>query len=445
MADPRLPDFPFTLRTPAVTRYPLGTASRSGTRGCVTKADSKGRRPHGQDPKQNRKQDTTALVLSGGGARGAYAVGVVQAIVEVLGLSGRDPSPFQVYSGTSVGSINASFFASRAERGDLGVYELRDVWSRLGVNTHLKLRGNVSDLRNLATGWFNNAVLDATPLEELVVSHVDFDRLHRNVADGRVLALLLAAFNIGTSQTMIFSERHPDLVVRPSKDPSRLESFGPITADHILASSAMPFVFQARKIDGHYYCDGGVRFNTPISPAIRAGADRLVVISLQPAQRGPTARDPLTDYPSVPFLAGRLLDALLLDPFEYDLDVLERFNRLTLAMEEALPEDALRRVRAVMSETRGAPYRNLKTLVFSPSEDLGRLANEHLREHLASYKVGALPRYFLKKAANPGASWEADWAAYLLFDGRYAERLIELGLRDGYAQRAAIIDFFSQA
>src|SRR5690606_5849208 len=234
------------------------------------KTESMPRRAIERDSTVHR--DTTGLILSGGGARGAYAVGVVQAIVEVLGLSAQDRSPFQVYSGTSVGSINASFFASHAQRGDLGVYELRDVWSRLGVNTHLKLRGNVGDLRNLATGWFSNAVLDAAPLENLVVSHVDFPQLHRNVSDGRVQALLLAAFNIGTAQTMVFIERHPDLVVRPSKDPTRLESFGPMTADHILASAAMPFVFQARKVDGHYYCDGGVRFNTPISPAIRAGA-----------------------------------------------------------------------------------------------------------------------------------------------------------------------------
>jgi NTE family protein len=98
----------------------------------------------------------------------------------------------------------------------------------------------------------------------------------------------------------------------------------------------------------------------------------------------------------------------------------------------------------VLVETRGAPYRNLQTLVFSPSEDLGRLANQHLRDHLASYKLGAIPRYFLRKAANPNAGWEADWAAYVLFDGKYAERLMELGLRDGYARRDKILEFFKR-
>jgi NTE family protein len=393
-------------------------------------------------PSSKAQPSLTALVLSGGGARGAYAVGVVQAIVEVLGLTARDQSPFQIFSGTSVGSINASFLASNAQRGDLGIYQLQRIWAGLGVNTHLKLRGNVGDLRALATGWFSRAVLDVAPLEELVTTNVDFPQLHKNVADNRVAALLLSAFNIGTAQTTIFAEQHPSLSVRPSKDPTRVELRGAIQAEHILASSAMPFVFPARRIDDHYYCDGGVRFNTPISPAIRCGAERMVVISLQPPSQRVLKRDPLKHYPSVPFLAGRLLDALLLDPFEYDLDVLERFNRLTSAMQEALPRHTLEKIRQVLVETRGAPYRHLQTLVFSPSEDLGQLANEHLRENLASYKLGAIPRYFLRKAANPSASWEADWAAYVLFDGKYAERLMELGLRDGYAQRDKIKQFF---
>ncbi len=395
-------------------------------------------------PQSTNHPGLTALVLSGGGARGAYAVGVMQAIVEVLGLTARDQSPFQIFSGTSVGSINASFLASQAHRGDLGIYHLQQIWTGLGVNTHLRLRGNVGDLRALATGWFSKALLDVSPLERLVHDNVDFEQLHRNVADNRVAALLLSAFNIGTAQTTIFAEQHPTLAVRPSKDPTRVEVRGPIQGEHILASSAMPFVFPARHIDGHFYCDGGVRFNTPIAPAIRAGAERLVVISLQPPVQQQLRADPIDEYPSVPFLAGRLLDALLLDPFEYDLDVLERFNRLTSALQEALPRHTLEKIRQVLVETRGAPYRNLQTLVFSPSEDLGRLANQHLREHLSSYKLGAIPRYFLRKAANPNAGWEADWAAYVLFDGKYAERLMELGLRDGYARRDKILAFFNR-
>jgi NTE family protein len=215
---------------------------------------------------------------------------------------------------------------------------------------------------------------------------------------------------------------------------------GPLCADHVLASSAMPFLFPARGLAGNYYCDGGVRFNTPISPAIRAGADRLVVISLQYEREH--AEQPKQEQPTVPFIAGRLLNALLLDPFEYDLDVLGRFNRLVATLEDVLSDAELERVHQTLRETRGAPYRRLDKLVFSPSQDLGKLAHEHLQQHLASFKIGAIPRYFLKKAAQMEATWEADWAAYILFDGRFAETLIDLGYADAMAKRDTVLEFF---
>lgn len=384
----------------------------------------------------------TALVLSGGGARGAYAVGVIQAIVEILGLCPSDVSPFDIYSGTSVGSINSTYFVANAHKGDLGVFRLREIWSGLGVNSHLQMRNDASTLRNLTGGWFSRALLDSRPLEQLVRKHMSFDDLHNNIASGLVCASMVAAFNVGKAQTTVFCEQHPGVRMRPTRDPTRVEWFGQLRPEHVLASSAMPFVFAAQKIEDQYYCDGGVRFNTPISPAIRAGADKLVVISLKYEREDQEHASHLTEYPSVPFLAGRLLNALLLDPFEYDLDVLEGFNRLTRGLQEALPAHELERLHDVMRETRGAPYRQLDKLVFSPSEDVGRIANAHLREHLATYKVGAMARYFLRKAATTDATWEADWATYLLFDGGYATKLMELGLRDGYAQEREIRAFF---
>lgn len=390
-------------------------------------------------------RDHTALILSGGGARGAYAVGVVQGIVEILGLSAKDRSPFDIYSGTSVGSINALYFASNAHRGDLGVDHIRRIWTSLGVNSHLQMESDRTRLNGLSGRWFSRALLNSKPLQALVRENLSFEDLHRNVDVGLVKAALVAAFDLGTSQTAIFSETHPSVQMRPTRDPSRVEWHGRLRPEHVQASSAIPFIFPVQQIDDHYYCDGGVRFNTPVSPAIRAGANRLVVISLKYDREDPLHESHLQQYPTVPFVAGRLLGALLLDPFEYDLDVLERFNRLTAALEEALPPDELERVYEVMRETRGAPYRKLDKLVFSPTEDVGRLANEHLRERLPSYKIGALPRYFLKKAATPEATWEADWATYLLFDGGYAEKLIELGVHDAHAQRARVLEFFGHS
>lgn len=372
-------------------------------------------------------------------------MGVVQGIVEILGLTEDDRSPFDIYSGTSVGSINAMYFASNAHRGDLGVGRVRRLWTELGVNSHLQMEADRAKLNGLTGRWFSRALLNSKPLQRLVRDNLSFDDLHKNVDAGLVKAAMVAAFDLGTSQTTIFSETHPSVEMRPTRDPTRIEWHGRLRPEHIQASSAIPFIFPVQQIGGHFYCDGGVRFNTPISPAIRAGANRFVVISLKYDREDPIHESHLHQYPTVPFLAGRLLGALLLDPFEYDLDVLERFNRLTAALEEALPPEELERVYEVLRETRGAPYRKLDKLVFSPTKDVGRLANEHLREHLASYKIGALPRYFLKKAAIPEATWEADWATYLLFDGGYAEKLIELGVHDAYARRERILEFFGMS
>lgn len=393
-------------------------------------------------PNSMDSEPLTALILSGGGARGAYAVGVVHGIVDALGVQQDDPAPFQIFSGTSVGSINTAYLVANAHRGNLGVQRLRRIWSELDVNTHLRLRGTRSAPFNLRTNvWLSGALLDARPLELLVRRSVSFDDLASNLDRGVAKAAMVAAFDLYTAQTTIFSHYAPGIEPRKGRDPTRRECSVRLEADHVLASSAMPFLFPARSLDDHYYCDGGVRFNTPISPAIRAGADRLVVISLQYEHEH---RDvPPQGYPSVPFIAGRLLNALLLDPFEYDLDVLERFNRLVRTLQEVLTAEELERVHDTLRETRGAPYRRLEKLLFSPSQDLGRLAHEHLKQHLPSFKIGPVPRYFLKKAALDGATWEADWAAYILFDGRFAETLIELGYRDAMAQRDRIRAFFA--
>lgn len=385
----------------------------------------------------------TALILSGGGARGAYAVGVVQAIMEIVGPAQGRGSPFQIFSGTSVGSINTAYLVANAHKADLGVARLREIWSNLDVNTHLRLRGTRGTRFSLRNNvWFSDCLLDARPLELLVRRSVSFDQLKKNVDDGLVSAAMVAAFDLYTAQTTIFSHYAPGVEPRPSRDPSRRECSVVLSADHVLASSAMPFLFPARGLDDHFYCDGGVRFNTPISPAIRAGADRLVVISLQYEREH--AEAPPTGYPSVAFIAGRLLNALLLDPFEYDLDVLGRFNQLVATLEDVLTEDELERVHDTLRETRGAPYRRLDKLVFSPSQDLGRLAHKHLQEHLNTFKIGAIPRYFLKKAAFEEATWEADWAAYVLFDGRFAQTLIELGYEDVMAKRESVQEFFQR-
>src|SRR5262249_28028597 len=145
----------------------------------------------------------------------------------------------------------------------------------------------------------------------------------------------------------------------------------------VLASAALPLLFPARRIDGSFFCDGGLRFNTPIAPAIRTGARKLVIVALRAARTAADAKDTLEEYPNPLFLIGKVFDALLLDPVDYDLRVLARFNRLMEAMEVGVTPATLRRVRQILTADRGLPYRRVETLVFRPSEDIGVLALEH--------------------------------------------------------------------
>lgn len=384
------------------------------------------------------------LVLSGGGVRGAYEVGVLAGIVEALGLGPEDEAPFDIYAGTSVGAINAAYMVAHADRGDLAIGNLVDLWKNLSVATHLRVnvRRSSGDSIIPRRGLLGRSFVDARPLELMVRRAASWEKLGQHIDEGRVRALLIAAFDIAGGHTTVFSHVAPGVDFRPSRDPRRRARFEPITPDHVLASAAIPILFPARKVGDSYYCDGGVRFNTPIAPAIRAGADKLVIISLERPPEPEEEQPKLDDYPSAALIAGKLLNSLLLDPFEYDLAILSRFNRLIHVLEENLSADEMKQVQKVLIESRGAPYRRLEPLVFVPSEDIGRIAGEHLRSNLDGWKLSSIPRFLLRRASREDATWEADWAAYLLFDGAFAGQLIDLGLKDARARAQDIRSFF---
>lgn len=389
----------------------------------------------------------TGLVLSGGGARGAYEVGIMLGLTEVLGLGPNDPAPFQIFTGASVGAINTTFYASHAHRGDLGAAGLARVWQGLRLPVHLRVDPlRLSGARRLlaklsGAPHLGTSLLDPAALDAVVRDSVPWRQLHRNVESGQVRALIIAALRVATGRTCMFHETAPGCEFRPSKDPRRIARPGPITADHVLASAAIPVVFPARKVDAGWYCDGGIRFNTPIAPAIRAGAERLVVISLMHQKQ---ADEPHGDeqYPNPLFLLGKVLNALLLDPITYDLQILQRFNRVVEVLDDALDRVERGRIDAVVERARGQAYRRLETLVFHPSVDLGCVAGAHLRQRIGDMRLGRLAQWVLSRAAEPDATWEDDLASYLLFDGSFAERLIEIGRQDAHDRAAEIRDFF---
>ena len=409
-------------------------------------------------PVEPANKPRPGIVLSGGGMRGAYEVGIMLGLMEVLERGADDDPLFRVFAGTSVGAINATFFAAHSHRGDHGVHRLRNIWGSLRIKDHVHVRafGLVQWperwrrlLGPLIDEQRGTSLIDARALEQIVQRSVDWEKLHENVRAGRVSALLIAALHVVSGRTTVFAELAPGFEYAPSPDHRRTLRYAEIEADHVLASAAIPLLFPTRLVSGQFYCDGGLRFNTPIAPAIRAGADRLVVVSVLRERSVTEAEIAESIAPAVGrdlspfFLVGKLLNALLLDPVLYDLQVLERVNQLVHVLEETLPPEHLERVQSVLAGNRGIGYRRLRTLIFTPSEDLGKIAGAYVRTELKTTDLHPVARRLLEREARQDPGQEADWASYLLFDGGFAEQIIELGRRDAHAKADAIKVFFA--
>ncbi|HET8935388.1 MAG TPA: patatin-like phospholipase family protein [Polyangiales bacterium] len=399
-------------------------------------------------------EHSVGIVLSGGGARGAYEAGVVAGIMEVLR---PRRAPFDVLCGTSVGGLNAAYLASHAHLPDMNAAGLISQWQALELSRHLRLdmRGLLGVSRTFSEHkplkdrapanmprYAGRSLLDAGALEAVVQNAVNWSHLHHNVQTGRVRALIIAALQIGTGTTTLFAEVAPGVEYRAGRDRRRTPVVDAIRPDHVLASAAIPLMFPARRVGSEYYCDGGVRFNTPIAPAIRAGARRLVVISLLTESRDAaldvSLEQRLQAYRSPIFLIGKVLSALLLDPLDYDLQVLARFNRLLEVLEQTLTPDELGRVQAVMEEERGLGYRSVETLVFRPSRDIGQMARERAKQ----LKASMFSSWLLARTATLGAIWESDLLSFILFDSEFARQLIQLGRDDTVARADDIRNFF---
>ncbi len=387
--------------------------------------------------------------------RGAYEVGVVAGIAEVMDTEPGSRALFDVFAGTSVGAINAAYFAANADAHDHRVERLSETWRSLRLDDHARVRPlGLTPMPEVFKRWNKSSVLgksllDTRAVEVLVRRSIDWERMHRNVDAGIVRAVMVAALHVVSGRTTVFTEGAPGVRIENTRDERRVTAFERVTADHVLASAAIPLLFPTRKLGDHYYCDGGLRFNTPIAPAIRAGAERLVVVSVrhQRSVREVAAVEE-ADHAEMQnlspvFLIGKLLNALLLDPVHYDLLVLDRLNHMMEVLEETLSPEDLERVHRVWVRHRGMSYRRIKTLTFTPSRDLGRIAAEYIRSSLKLKDLKPIARYLLERASRESPEAEADWASYMLFDGGFAHELIEIGRADARARADEILAFFA--
>jgi NTE family protein len=386
---------------------------------------------------------TTGLVLMGGGARAAYQVGVLRAVARLRREVGAPRhNPFGIIAGTSAGAINAAALACQADRFDEAVAAVAKVWHGFHAEQVYRadafgvVRSGARWLTMLSLGWAlrrwrqtdPRSLLDNAPLAELLSQVVAFDRLPALLEAGHISALAVTASSYSSGQHVTFCQTARPF--EPWLRSQRSAVQATIGADHLLASSAIPFVFPAQSFDGaastEWFGDGSMRQSAPISPAIHLGAERVLVVGAGRLNEPPGEQRAVAGYPSLAQIAGHAMANIFLDALSVDIERLQRINR-TLAL-----LDPAARARSLL--------RPVDVLVISPSERLDDIAARH---------VQSLPRPVLSLLRGIGVNREgadqrggAALASYLLFEAGYTRELMRLGAADTMARRDEVLAFF---
>ncbi len=391
-----------------------------------------------------------ALVLSGGGARGAYEAGVLSYLFEELPPELIASGRVSIFCGTSIGAIHACYLTGTAHIHNHDVERLLGVWRDMRIESMLRLGARELMrfpfevrrlLRNEIQG--HGLFLNSARLEEIAIRDLPWAQVRHNLKSGLVDALTVSATHVNSGKSTVFVDRPHGETPTWSRDPRIVGKAARIGPQHALASAAIPFLFPVRQVDGAYYCDGGVRLNTPLSPALRLGADRVMVVGLRgddlPVERAePVSEERPEPYPGPLFLAGKLVDSIMLDRLDYDMKRLEGFNEL---LRENVRQGRLESsLNTTAERLRGARYREVQTVHIKPSRDIGEMANEFVDVFRAS--MGGLAGWLFARLSSDDLLGRSDLLSYVLFDGRLAAALIELGKADADAARDDLIEFF---
>jgi NTE family protein len=380
-------------------------------------------------------ENAVGLVMTGGGARGAYQVGILKRIGEIKRVQTHD-NPFPIIGGSSAGAINGSALAAGSDDFALATKVLARVWSDLRPSDVFRCdvlsqaHNSLTWILDLSFGGIfggGNArsLLDATPLRRFLTTHLHCDRIRGNIKRGHLYALAISTTNFNSGESYLFiqgKEGHPlwnrvRLVTVATR----------ITVDHICASAAIPLIFQPVRLKigrrSAFFGDGCVRLQQPLSPVIRLGAEKVFAIGVRcenlEHQKEPTEEKD----PSLAQVMGVLFNVIFLDHLATDIEHLERLNQ------------RLSNGHIIHPGIEGyEEMRPLTSLLMTPSVDLSQLAEQHQRD------IPYLIQYFVNSLGRDAASC-ADLMSYLLFASKYTRALIEIGYADA-SQRIDEIESF---
>lgn len=376
----------------------------------------------------------TALILSGGGARAAYQVGVLQALADVL--PDDCENPFPIICGTSAGAINALAIAAHKGNFKSAVNALAYMWQNLDIGQVYKHGWSdiLKGLGYLGMSLLNDGIgrrrplslLDNSPLWNLLGSKINFENINHSIDSGKLLAVSISAMGYTSGHSVSFFQGNPAL-----QGWSRYRRSGVATQlrlEHLLASSAIPTIFPAVRINREYFGDGALRQLAPISPALHLGADALFVVGVSGNRSAPKAnrRVPHRHSPSMGQIIGHLFNSAFVDALEGDLEHMQRMNELL----KLIPED--------VRKSEGILLRPVDNMVISPSYPIDGIAGRNVR-----YLPKSL-RFFLRAIGATAKGGGATAASYLLFSNEFITELMALGREDTLAEADNIRAFFAK-
>ena len=370
------------------------------------------------------------LVLAGGGARAAYQVGVLQAIRDML----PEPkaNPFPIICGTSAGAVNAGALAVHANHFGEAVEKLLGVWRNFEPRHVYRadFPGVAANSARWIAGFLFGAfiknkrvsLLDNRPLESLLARALDFSRIQGNIAAGALDAVAISCSGYTSGQSVSFFEGSEGL--QGWKRSQRVGIRSRIQVEHLMASSAIPFLFPPYHVNREFFGDGSMRQVAPVSPALHLGADRVVVIGTAKIRDASPERTRGDHFPTLAQIAGHVMNSIFLDSLAVDLERLERINRTV----SCSSPDALKKM--------GLTLHHVDVLVLTPSEPLDAIAVKHVRNLPGTIR-------FLLRSVGVMRRGGANLASYLLFERGYCNELIALGYEDTMKRREEVESFLA--